>query len=190
VEAMVNKTVQTFGRLDILFNNAGIFGEEKGVADTSEESWDRVMQIDLKSVFLGCKYAIPAMLKTGGGVIVNTSSSAGVRPFGNSVAYCTAKAAVMMLTKTVALDYGKKGIRANALCPGITETEFYDIWPNSRQLLDEAAKAGLVGRVAKPEDMANAVLFLASEEGSFAQGAVFSVDGGITIHDGRASSPF
>lgn len=181
-ERMVKETVATFGKLNILFNNAGIMGVIAPLVGTSEEDWDRVMDINVKGVYLGSKYAIPEMIKNGGGVIINTGSGAGISATPNSTVYCTSKAAVIMLTKTIAVDYGQKGIRANCVCPGLVETDFYRIWSKEdrRQLYESSAKGSLVGRTGKPEDIARAALYLASEDSSFMQGAALVIDGGFT----------
>lgn len=182
VERMVRTAEQRFGRLDVLFNNAGIFPDPDGsVVDTSEETWDLVMRVNLKGVFLGCKYGIPAMLRGSGGSIINVASF--VALIGAAVpqiAYTASKGGVLSMTREIAVEFARKGIRANALCPGPVDT------PLLASILSDPAKRQrrLVhippGRFAKASEIANAALFLASDESSFVNGATFTVDGGIT----------
>ena len=180
VEAMVAATMDRFGRLDVLFNNAGIEGPQAPTADCTEETFDRVITINLKGVFLGMKYAIPAMLQNGGGSIINAASVAGLVGFENLPAYCASKGGVIQLTKTAALEYARQNIRVNATCPGV-------IWtPMVQRIVGDDAEARAafeaiepVGRFGTPEEVAALVLFLASDESSFITGTALPVDGGL-----------
>jgi len=182
VEAMVTFAEDTFGKLNVIFNNAGIFPDADGsVTDTSEETWDLVMNVNLKSVFLGCKYAIPALLRAGGGSIINTASFVALMgAAAPQIAYTASKGGVLSMTREIAVEFARKNIRANALCPGPVAT------PLLEELLADPARRQrrLVhippGRFAKPEELANAVVFLASDESSYVNGSTFLVDGGIT----------
>jgi NAD(P)-dependent dehydrogenase (short-subunit alcohol dehydrogenase family) len=181
-EAMVAFAEETYGRLDIAFNNAGIFHpDDDSVTNTSEEIWDLVMNVNLKGVFLGCKYEIPALLRAGGGAIVNTASFVAILGAATpQIAYTASKGGVLSMTREIAVEFARKNIRCNALCPGPVET------PLLAELLSDPARRQrrLVhippGRFARAEEMANAALFLASDEASYVNGATFLVDGGIT----------
>lgn len=177
VQNMIATTVKTYGRVDILFNNAGIEGPSSKLANYKEEDWDRVIAIDLTAVYLGMKYVIPEMLKQGGGVIISTASVAGIVGFPGSGAYSAAKAGVINMTRMVALEYADKNIRVNCICPGIIDTPMVDRVVGGRPK-ERVVKAEPVGRLGRPEDIANAALFLASDESSFATGAPFIIDGG------------
>ena len=177
VQNMIAQTVQTYGRVDILFNNAGIEGPSAKLANYDEEAWQRVIAVDLTSVFLGMKYVIPEMIKQGGGVILSTASVAGMVGFPGSGAYAAAKAGVINLTRMVALEYANKNIRVNCICPGIIST------PMAQRVMGERSEERVVrlepiGRLGQAQDIANAALFLASDESSFATGAPFVIDGG------------
>jgi NAD(P)-dependent dehydrogenase (short-subunit alcohol dehydrogenase family) len=176
---MVKTTIQKFGKLDILINNAGVRGAKGGVTKASEEDWDRVMGINVKGIFLGSKYAIPAMLKNGGGVIINTASASGLKASPLCPAYCASKGAVINLTKSIALDYGDKNIRCNCVCPGVIDTGFYDSYGDRDKIVKMALKGNLVGRAGKPDDVAYAMLYLATDESAFAQGSALLLDGGM-----------
>ncbi|HWW61231.1 MAG TPA: glucose 1-dehydrogenase [Thermoanaerobaculia bacterium] len=181
-EGMVAFAEEQFGRLDIAFNNAGIFpADDDSVLSTSEETWDLVMRVNLKGVFLGCKYEIPAMLRAGGGSIINTASFVAVMGAATpQIAYTASKGGVLAMTREIAIEFARKNIRANSLCPGPVET------PLLAELLSDPARRQrrLVhippGRFARAEEMANAALFLASDEASYVNGTSFLVDGGIT----------
>lgn len=180
---MVETAVNRYGRLDILFNNAGI-GVFGTVETLSEEGWDRELAVNLKAIFLASKYAVPEMRKSGGGSIVNTSSGAGIVGTLNSVGYCASKGGVVLITKAMALDHAKDKIRVNAVAPGVVDTPFNDkilaTEKDPETVKKATAAAHPLGRLARPEDVANAALFLASDEASFVTGAVLSVDGGYT----------
>ena len=180
-EEAVEATVAAFGGLDILFNNAGIV-RRADVLGTTEAEWDHVMDVNVKSIFLMSKYAIPHMLKRGGGSIINTSSGWGLRGGGNAVSYCASKGAVTNMTRAMAIDHGKDNIRVNAICPGDTETPM--LQDEARQLGQDYA-AFLVDsadrplrRYAQPIEIARAVLYLASDLASYVTGANLTVDGG------------
>ena len=182
VEQAVTSAEQTFGALHVLFHNAGIFPARDGSpVDTPEEVWDEVMSVNLKGVFLGCKYGIPALLRAGGGSIVNTASFVALMGAATSqIAYTASKGGVLALTREVAVEYARRGIRANALCPGPVDTPLL-----AGLLAEPAARARRMvhvpmGRLAEAREVANAALFLASEESSYVNGATFLVDGGIT----------
>ena len=177
----VEATVQAFAGLDILFNNAGII-RRADVVETAVEEWDRVMAVNVTSVFLMSKYAVPVMVARGGGAIVNTGSGWGLVGGRDAVSYCASKAAVVNMTRAMALDHGPQGIRVNCVCPGDTDTgmlrdEAQQLGADEAQFLAEAADRPL-GRIGTPEEIARAVLYLASENSSFVTGTVLVVDGG------------
>ena len=179
VKLAVDKTLDAFGRLDFAFNNAGIEGEQGMTADTSEENWDRVMNINLKGVWLCMKHQLPVMLKQKRGSIVNCASIAGVVGFANIPAYVASKHGIIGLTKTAALEYAKSNVRINAICPGVIETPMIDRFshgdPEQRKAL---AAAEPMGRMGQPEEIAAAALWLSSGESSFVTGHSLIVDGG------------
>lgn len=177
VQNMIATAAKTYGRVDVLFNNAGIEGPSTKIANYKEDDWDRVIAIDLTSVYLGMKYVIPKMIEQGGGAIISTASVAGLVGFPGSGAYAAAKAGVVNMTRMVALEYADKNIRVNCICPGIIDTPMVDRVVGSRPK-ERVIKAEPIGRLGKPEDIANAALFLASDESSFATGAPFIIDGG------------
>ena len=186
VKAALDTTIETFGRLDAAFNNAGVEQAKKATADLTEEEWDRIVAIDLRGVFLCLKYEIPLMLTQGGGAIVNTSSGAGVKGFKDQAAYVAAKHGVVGLTKSAALDYASANIRINVVCPGIIDTPMMDRFgggtPEGKERqLAGAAAAEPIGRAGKPEEIAAAVLWLCSDAASFVTGAAMVVDGGQTV---------
>jgi NAD(P)-dependent dehydrogenase (short-subunit alcohol dehydrogenase family) len=177
----VQQTVSELGGLDILFNNAGII-RRATVLDTTEEEWDRVMAVNVKSIFLLSKYAIPVMAQAGGGAIVNTASGWGLVGGRNAVSYCASKGAVVNMTRAMALDHGEQNIRVNCICPGDTDTpmlrdEARQLGASDEDFMTEAADRPL-RRVGRPEDIAQAALYLASDAASFVTGAALVVDGG------------
>ncbi len=177
----VEQTVAAFGGLDILFNNVGII-RRSTVLDISEGEWDRVMAVNVKSIFLLPKYAIPHLAAAGGGSIVNTASGWGLVGGGNAVSYCASKAAVVNMSKAMAIDHGAQNIRVNCVCPGDTGTgmlrdEAQQLGESDEVFLAKAAERPL-RRVGRPEDIAQAVLYLASDAASFVTGASLVVDGG------------
>jgi NAD(P)-dependent dehydrogenase (short-subunit alcohol dehydrogenase family) len=180
-QRVVEQAVGILGGLDILFNNAGII-RRASVTDTTEEEWDRVMAVNVKSIFLLSKYAVPVMIQAGGGTIVNTASGWGLAGGKNAVSYCASKGAVVNMTRAMALDHGGQGIRVNCVCPGDTDTpmlrdEARQLAVSEDRFLREAAERPLK-RIGKPEDIAQAVLYLVSEAAAFVTGAVLVVDGG------------
>jgi NAD(P)-dependent dehydrogenase (short-subunit alcohol dehydrogenase family) len=181
VEAMVAAAVSTYGRIDCAHNNAGIEGVFATTADYPEEDWDRVMAVNLKGVWLCMKYEIPQMLQQSGGAIVNTASLAGLVGAKRMPAYVASKHGVAGLTKTAALEYAKSGIRINAVCPGIIHTSMVDRMFLSRRpdLEDRLAAVEPMGRLGKPEEVAEAVVWLCSDAASFVTGHTMTVDGGI-----------
>jgi NAD(P)-dependent dehydrogenase (short-subunit alcohol dehydrogenase family) len=177
----VNATLEQFGRLDILFNNAGII-RRADVVGTTEEEWDRVLAVNLKSIFLMSKYAVPLMAQAGGGAIINTSSGWGMKGGPQAVSYCASKGAVVNMTRAMAIDHGAQNIRVNCICPGDVDTpmlrhEAQQLGQPEAEFLAEAAIRPL-RRFGKPGEIAQAVLYLASEASSYVTGAALLVDGG------------
>ncbi|MGO9265263.1 MAG: SDR family oxidoreductase [Candidatus Binataceae bacterium] len=179
VEMMVNKTVETYGRLDGAFNNAGIEGKIVNTADTSEEIFDRIIAINLKGVWLCMKYEIPQMLKNGGGAIVNTAWAAGLVGVEGLCGYNASKHGVVGLTKNAALEYAQKNIRVNCVCPGLINTPMVARMIDSGGMNEQDFVAGEpVGRMGKPEEIGEGVAWLLSDAASFVTGHPMAVDGG------------
>jgi len=182
VEAMIGFTMERFGALNVLYNNAGIFpADDGGVTETPEPTWDRVMDVNLKGVWLGCKYGVPAMVESGGGSIVNVASFVALMGAATAqIAYTASKGGVLAMTREIAVEYGRKGVRANSLCPGPIAT------PMLEELMSDPARKQRrlvhipMGRLGQAEELAKAALFLASDDSSFMTGAQLVVDGGIT----------
>jgi NAD(P)-dependent dehydrogenase (short-subunit alcohol dehydrogenase family) len=180
--AMVATAMQTYGGLHVLYNNAGIFpADDGGTLETPESTWDRVMQVNLKGVWLGCRAGIPAMLESGGGSIVNVASFVAIVGAATAqIAYTSSKGGVLAMTRELAVEYGRSGIRANSLCPGPIET------PLLAELMSDPARRARrlvhipMGRLGRASELAKAALFLASDDSSFMTGAALVVDGGIT----------
>src|SRR3979411_592048 len=178
---VVERALREFGRIDILFNNAGII-RRATVLDLSEDDWDRVMAVNVKSIYLLSREVIPHMQKAGGGTIINTASGWGLTGGPKAAVYCASKGAVVLLTKAMAVDHGPQHIRVNCICPGDTDTgmlreEARQLGEENSRFLAEAAKRPL-GRVGAPEEIAQAALYLASDASSFVTGTALVVDGG------------
>jgi NAD(P)-dependent dehydrogenase (short-subunit alcohol dehydrogenase family) len=182
VEAMVRFSMERFGALHVLYNNAGIFpADDGGATETPESTWERVMDVNLKGVWLGCKHGIPAMIESGGGAIVNVASFVALMGAATAqIAYTASKGGVLSMTREIAVEYARQGIRANSLCPGPIAT------PMLEELMSDPARRQRrlvhipMGRLGRAEELAKAALFLASDESSFMTGAQLVVDGGIT----------
>lgn len=176
----VNTAIDRYGKLDILVNNAGIL-IRKGIEDTTEEDWDRIMGVNAKGAFLGTKHSIPAMRQAGGGSIVNISSTAGLvaSPSG-SASYTASKGAVRLLTKSTAVQYAKEGIRCNSIHPGPIDTDMIQETLTDPAKLEERMERLPMGRVGTADEIAYGVLYLASEEASFVTGSELVIDGGTT----------
>lgn len=181
VRAMVQAALDRFGALDILFNNAGIAGESAWLAQSSEDNWRRVLDVNLTGVYLGMKHALPVMMERGGGSIISTASVAGLVGWRAAAAYSAAKAGVINLTRTAALEYARYNIRVNCICPGVIETPLL----HAVQGADAESRARLVQmqplpRLGQADDIASMALYLASDESAFVTGAAMVVDGGYT----------
>jgi meso-butanediol dehydrogenase / (S,S)-butanediol dehydrogenase / diacetyl reductase len=183
VEYLVKMSLTTFSQINILYNNAAI-NHFANIVDTQEYDWDKVMQVNVKSVYLTCKYTIPVMISQGGGAILNTASAAAIVGLKNLAVYTASKGAVLQLSRNMALDYAKFGIRVNAICPGVTATEMTEKVIDSDS--DPAAARARFDRViprgsmAAPLEIAKAALFLVSDDASYITGAAIPVDGGYT----------
>lgn len=183
VKGMVDTAVERYGRLDILANNAG-YGIPGSVVDTEEDAWDALMAVNLKGVFLCSKYAIPVMAAQGGGTIVNTASNVAAMGIYDRAAYCASKGGVAALTKAMALDHADQNIRVNCVAPGVTWSTYFDKMvashPDPEAFKSKLKARAPIHRWAQPVEIANAILWLASDEASFATGAMFTVDGGMS----------
>jgi NAD(P)-dependent dehydrogenase (short-subunit alcohol dehydrogenase family) len=186
IKVMIQAALDHFGRLDILFNNAGIgFSSTKrftmaSVVDTPEEHWDAILAINLKGAAMGCKHAIPIMVKQGGGVIINTASINGLVALSGADAYTASKGGLIALTRVLASDWGPKGIRVNCICPGGVDTPMVAGAMTDPQTAEYLQMNSPLGRVARPEEIAQVALFLASDAASYVNGAIIPVDGGWT----------
>ena len=182
VGAMIDRAVSAYGGVHVLFNNAGIFpADDGGILDTPPDTWEKVMEVNLKGVWLGCRAAVPAMLDSGGGSIINVASFVALVGAATAqMAYTASKGGVLAMTRELAVEYARKGIRANSICPGPIET------PLLAELLSDPARRQRrlvhipMGRFGRPEEIARAALFLASDDASFVTGSALVVDGGIT----------
>jgi NAD(P)-dependent dehydrogenase (short-subunit alcohol dehydrogenase family) len=180
VEALVEKALQTYGRLDCAFNNAGTAGETARTADCTEENWDNTVSVNLKGVWLCMKYEIPALLKNGGGTIVNNASVGGLLGMRGHPAYAAAKGGVIQLTRTAALEYATLGLRVNAVCPGFILTPMVAGPMGVKPELEEQIKRiQPMGRLGTPEEVAEAVVWLCSDDSSFVTGHPLVLDGGL-----------
>lgn len=180
-QRVVETAVAEFGRIDILFNNAGII-RRATVIDLSEEDWDRVVDVNVKSMFLMCRLVVPIMARAGGGSIINTASGWGLAGGAKAAVYCASKGAVVLMTKALAVDHGPQNIRVNCICPGDTDTsmlrnEARQLGEDENGFLAESARRPL-GRIGTPEEIAKAVLYLATHASSFVTGTALVVDGG------------
>ncbi len=179
IQSLVNQIVTKYGTLDIAFNNAGIAGKLDATADCTEADWDISMNVNLRSVFLCMKYELQQMLKQGSGSIVNTASAAGLVALPGAVAYNVAKWGTVGLTKTAAIEYVKKNIRVNCVCPSFVKTPITDALARDYpDMIKQMFPYQPIGRLGLPEEIGEAVVWLASEDASFVTGAAFSVDGG------------
>ena len=179
VEAAVSRTVEAFGRLDVAFNNAGVENKATPAAQIELAEWDRILGINLRGTFTCMRHEIAQMLRQGGGVVVNTSSGAGVRGVAGGAAYAASKHAIIGLTRSAALDYARSNIRVNAVLPGNIETPMMDRFTGGD--LQKAIDLEPVGRLGKPEEIAEAVLWMCSDLGGFVTGASIAVDGGWSL---------
>lgn len=185
VAAMIAAARDAFGSVDVLCNNAGVDGDIGATADCSLENFERVFAVNIRGVFHGLRHVIPVMLERGGGSVINTASVAAQVSFPFLPAYCASKAAVLGLTRSVAVEYGKQGIRCNAICPGIVRTAILESIERAdpekaRELIGNAEAMTAIGRLGSPYEIASMAVFLASDESSFLTGAALSVDGGYT----------
>jgi len=176
VEKYVTQTIDSFGKIDLFFNNAGISGSGVRTVECSVEEFNNIVDINLKGAFYGLKYVINEMLKTGGGVIVNTASLGGLVGIPTLGVYSATKHAVIGLTKAIAGEYGRENIRINAIAPGTNETPMVKAYP--KEAIEKMAEAVPMGRLGQPHEVADVVCFLLSDESSYIHGAVISIDGG------------
>jgi len=179
VEAMVAEATERYGGLDFVFNNAGIEGYNDALADQSDDEWERVVDVNLKGVFLGLRAEIPAMIEDGGGAIVNTSSIAGVVGFQGVSPYVASKHGVIGLTKTAALEYARDGVRVNAISPGVIETPMVERASTANpEMIEGVSEATPMGRLGEPEEVGDAAVWLCSADASFVTGETLVIDGG------------
>lgn len=176
VRAMIDTTLARYDQLDVLFNNAGIGGAYAPVGECSEDNFDRIIAVNLKGVFLGMKYGIPALLRSGGGAVINTASVAGLVGARGFPAYSASKGGVIQMTKVAALECATRNVRVNCICPGGVDTPILEMVPAAHR--EVIAHTNPMRRLAQPEEIAAMALFLASDDSSFATGGVFVVDGG------------
>jgi 3-oxoacyl-[acyl-carrier protein] reductase len=180
VAAMAAAALERFGRVDVLMNNAGILDEFEPAAETSTETWDRVLGVNVFGQFFTSRALLPQMVERGDGAIINVASTAGLNGGNGGAAYTTSKHAVIGFTRQLCFDYARKGIRCNVICPGAVETGMTkEIFASPDAAVMEAVESAPIGRWAQPEELAAAALFLASDEASFVNGAVYVVDGGF-----------
>lgn len=189
IKALVGRAVKEFGRLDIIFNNAGIGGAVGPLEQISVEDWDRSQAVLLRGVFLGIKHSVAEMRKVGGGSIISTASIAGIRGFPGLHAYCAAKAGVVNLTRSAALEFAKDKIRVNCICPGGINTPIlHRNQPGGKEAMEQwLAKSQPIPRAGQAEDIAAMAFFLASDDSEFVTGQAMVVDGGVTSGSGFAT---
>ena len=183
VRAMLAAAAERFGGVDVLYNNAGISpDDDASVLDTSVEAWERVMAVNARGVFLGCKHGIPYLLERGGGSVINVASFVAILGAATSqIAYTASKGAVLALSRELAVQFARRGVRVNALCPGPVETPLLlNIYGSDPAALERRRVHWPTGRLAKPREIVNAAIFLASDESSYVTGSTFLVDGGLT----------
>ncbi len=185
VERVVGEILKAHGRIDVLVNNAGIY-RAAPLTELSVEDWDSVIATNLRGTFLMTRAVLPHMIEMGGGSIVNVSSTAGISPYAKGTAYCASKAAVVAFTRALALEVADKGVRVNAVCPGLTDTPMLRGIAPSEEAYRDFSRLVPLGRIANPEEVARVILFLTSDLSSYVTGAVYVVDGGITA--GRVST--
>lgn len=189
VESLVQQTLQAYGRLDAAHNNAGIEAQKHPIVDGSEENWDRVLEINLKGVWLCLKYEIPAMMAQGGGAIVNTSSILGVLGTMNAAPYIASKHGVIGLTKAAALEYADFGIRVNAVCPSITDTPMVRRARGGTEVPPEHTANYPIKRLIKPEEVAEAAVWLCCARASYLNGHTLVIDGGMSVQCAPPAKP-
>ena len=178
VQTFIEEAVETYGSIDVLHNNAGIPQQSTPVEDVEEATWDQIQDVNLKSAFLGAKYAVPHMKEQGGGVILNTASTAGIRPRTGLSAYAASKGGMITLTKQLAYELAEDDIRVNAICPVATDTSMLPEFAAGDLSVEGMADTIPLGRLAEPDDIASAAAFLASDEASMVTGTALEVDGG------------
>ena len=179
VQNMVQAAVAKYGRLDVLFNNAGITGPVAPLHESREEDFDKVINTNLRGVYLGMKYGIAQMLPQGGGAIINTGSESALVGVSGLAAYCASKGGIIQITKAAAVEYAKQNIRVNCICPGSIQTPMLEGFiAGSREVLEQFLQRYPMGRIGRPEEIAQTALFLASDDVGFMTGAIISVDGG------------
>jgi len=181
VRGFLERTVEAYGGIDVLHNNAGVPQRSTPVEEVTEETWDRIQDVNLKSAFLGAKYAVPHMREQGGGVILNTASTAGIRPRTGLSAYCASKGGMITLTKQLAYELADADIRVNAICPVATDTDMLPEFTSEGLSVEAMAETIPIGRLARPEDIAHAAAYLASDEAGMVTGTALEVDGGRDI---------
>ena len=182
IRAMIDFAIEKLGHIDILVNNAGVFDKRKNILELSEDEWDMVMDTNAKSVFLSCKYVIPHMIDRGGGTIVNVSSAATWSNNGGGTAYCASKHVCQVITKRIARDFGRSGIKCNCVNPGTMETKLTaNNIADPDDLIHQMADKIPAGRWAQPEEVANLILFLSNPESDFMQGSPVLIDGGWSV---------
>jgi NAD(P)-dependent dehydrogenase (short-subunit alcohol dehydrogenase family) len=183
VQAMLRATREAYGGIDVLYNNAGIMPpDDASILETEPDAWDRVQSVNARGVYLCCKYGIPSLLERGGGSVINVASFVALMGAATSqIAYTASKGAVLALTRELAIEFARRGVRANALCPGPVETPLLTrLFAADRSAYERRRVHLPMGRLAQPAEIARAALFLASEESSYVNGTAFVVDGGIT----------